>query len=72
MRSQNMLWVQAAVILAKDPTVKVICPESSDDFLEVLDIASPTDASLIERHMRCPTCGAHNSMRMRTDNKSDI
>lgn len=55
-------WVEAAKILGADPTAKVRCPRHDDDFLEVIDVPLPGRPGRVERHLRCPTCGAYNSI----------
>ena len=56
-------WVEAAKVLAADPRAQVPCPRHGDGTLEVHDIADPADPTSIERHLRCPVCGATNIIR---------
>jgi hypothetical protein len=66
MNRETLLWPEAGKILAEDPTAKVRCPRNADDYLMVIDASSAEDAMLIERHLRCPTCGAYNAIRIKT------
>jgi hypothetical protein len=54
-------WVEAAKILADDPHAQVRCPRNNDGVLQVTDVPGP-DGQL-ERHLRCPVCGASNIIR---------
>jgi hypothetical protein len=56
-------WVEAAKVLAADPRARVPCPRHGDGILEVHDVADPADPTSIERHLRCPVCGAGNIIR---------
>lgn len=56
-------WVEAAALLAADPEAQVRCPRNQDDFLEVTAVPLPGETGRVERHLRCPTCGAHNAIR---------
>ncbi len=51
-------WVEAAKILAADPTAHVSCPRHGDGILEVIDVPVPGDPDTVERYLRCPVCGA--------------
>lgn len=59
------LWIEAGKILAVDPKAVVKCPDCGEADLEIFD--TPADATHIERHMRCPRCGAYNALLKRTD-----
>ncbi|HKT00714.1 MAG TPA: hypothetical protein VJT31_14380 [Rugosimonospora sp.] len=56
-------WVQAAKILAADPRAQVLCPRHGDGYLSVTDVPAKDDPSQVERHLRCPVCGASNIIR---------
>jgi uncharacterized C2H2 Zn-finger protein len=56
-------WVDAAKVLADDPHAQVRCPRNGDAYLEVIDIPLPGDPTQLERHLRCPACGATNIIR---------
>ena len=58
-------WVRAALILSADSDAEVICPECGQGVLEVGDIESGMADGLIERVIRCPSCGARNAIRQR-------
>ncbi|MEP6649253.1 MAG: hypothetical protein ABJA74_04975 [Lapillicoccus sp.] len=55
-------WVEAAKILADDPRARVLCPRNEDEYLEVTDVPLEGDTEQVERHLRCPGCGASNSI----------
>ena len=57
-------WVEAARILAKDPTAIVQCPQNGDGELLVRDVVSPDAPDIIERFLTCEKCGAWNSIRL--------
>ncbi|TGS10656.1 hypothetical protein EN852_024475 [Mesorhizobium sp. M2E.F.Ca.ET.209.01.1.1] len=54
------LWISAGSLLAVDPKAGVKCPECGEADLEVVDTKGGEDH--IERHMRCPKCGAYNAL----------
>jgi predicted RNA-binding Zn-ribbon protein involved in translation (DUF1610 family) len=54
------LWIEAGKILAVDPKAVVKCPDCGEAELTVFD--APSGAARIERHMRCPKCGAYNAL----------
>jgi len=56
-------WVEAAKVLAMDPTAKVVCPQRLDGTLAVHD--EPCGEGMIERYLICDVCGAKNVIRMR-------
>jgi hypothetical protein len=56
-------WAAAAIVLAADPYAQVRCPHHDDGFLEVTDVPLPGAAGRVERHLRCPGCGAGTSLR---------
>jgi hypothetical protein len=56
-------WIHAAKVLATDPRAEVLCPRNEDALLVVTDDAEEPERAF-ERHMRCPKCGAYNSIRM--------
>ncbi|BAV52096.1 hypothetical protein MesoLj113a_53920 [Mesorhizobium sp. 113-1-2] len=53
-------WIEAGEVLALDPKAVVKCPECGEADLTVFDTKAGRDH--IERHMRCPKCGAHNAL----------
>jgi hypothetical protein len=54
-------WVEAAKILAADPTAQVICPRNGDSYLQVTDTTA-SDGT-VERRLKCPVCQATNVIR---------
>lgn len=54
-------WVEAATILAGDPAALVTCPVCGKDKLKVTDVRA---GDVVERALKCPSCGAVNYMRM--------
>ncbi|QKD04550.1 hypothetical protein [Mesorhizobium loti] len=54
------LWIEAGKILAVDPRTIIKCPDCGEAELTVLD--TPADATHIDRHIRCPGCGAYNAL----------
>jgi hypothetical protein len=56
-------WLDAAKVLADNPTAQVLCPKNRDGYLEVTDHVTPGDSTQRERWMRCPVCGATNILR---------
>jgi len=57
-------WIEAGTILVKNPQTRVLCPKNRDAYLVVTDASPPENPHVIERHMRCPKCGAYNSLRL--------
>lgn len=53
-------WVEAGRALGLDPNAKVRCPNCAQADLVVQD--QLVGSGHWERHMRCPACGAYNSM----------
>ena len=56
-------WIAAGEVLARDPTVRVRCPEKDDGFLAVHDEALRGEARSVERYLVCEACGARNVIR---------
>jgi hypothetical protein len=56
-------WVEAARVLAADPTAQVPCPRHGDGILVVEDGSDPANPALVERYLRCPACGTYNVIR---------
>ena len=59
MGKRNEQWKEIAILLANNPNLKIPCPNSSYEYLEVLDIdaESKSDPTLFERIIFCPHCG---------------
>jgi hypothetical protein len=64
MNAEGIRWIEAGKILANNPEAKVLCPKNADGFLTVTDASSPVNTLVIERHIRCPVCGAYNAIRI--------
>jgi len=64
MKEESRRWIEAAKVLASDPSQIVRCPDRDDGVLIVEDVVS-SDPTRMERYLRCETCGAWNVMRMR-------
>lgn len=64
MKKESRRWIEAAKILASDPSQIVRCPERDDGVLLVQDVVS-SDSTRMERYLRCEACGAWNVLRMR-------
>ncbi len=58
-------WLEAAKILAIEPSRQLRCPERDDGFLRVHDERFDSDPTRMERYLVCETCGARNVLRMR-------
>jgi predicted RNA-binding Zn-ribbon protein involved in translation (DUF1610 family) len=70
MESTSRKWIEAGKVLAQDPMAQVPCPTCGAEFLEVVDHPWDQDPSLSDRQLRCPQCGATETLvRMR---KGDI
>lgn len=67
MKTASQRWIDAAVVLGKDPTAKVLCPQNEDAYLEAWDqvLGNDEGGQRFARHLRCPICGAYNEMLMR-------
>jgi len=58
MQENTKLWIEAAKILATNPTAKVSCPVCKIGTLNVKDESFGNDK--IDRYMLCDSCGQHN------------
>jgi hypothetical protein len=59
-----MRWIEAGQILVKDSDAIVTCPVCQEDVLQVEDVRSDVASPVLERHMTCPSCQAHNLLRL--------
>jgi hypothetical protein len=57
-------WIEAGKLIATDSCAKVPCPACQAAALQIEDVRSEINPSLLERHMLCPQCGAYNSLRL--------
>ena len=69
--ASGRLWLNAALVLAGDREVKVVCPECGEGILEVVDIGSGLGDGLMERVLSCPRCGARNVIRLQGEGGSN-
>lgn len=65
MKTESSRWIEAGKILAENPGAKVLCPRNQDAELVVKDESPSDHPEIVERHMRCPKCGAYNAIRLR-------
>lgn len=65
MKDESFRWIEAGKILAENPNARVVCPEKQDAELVVTDASPQNNPEIIERYMRCPKCGASNSLLIR-------
>lgn len=64
MDTEHDRWVAAGTALAIDPLARVICPRCGSASLTVQDTPLGQTGG-VERHLRCPTCGAYEAILMR-------
>jgi predicted RNA-binding Zn-ribbon protein involved in translation (DUF1610 family) len=64
-------WLEAGIVLAKDPNAKVVCPECAEGTLEVQDVRGELDPDVVERIMKCPVCGKFNALRLKRPQQDD-
>jgi DNA-directed RNA polymerase subunit RPC12/RpoP len=65
MKEETQRWIKAGTLIANNPECLVKCPECQKEFLEIEDIRADNNPELLERHMKCPSCGARNVLRLR-------
>jgi formate dehydrogenase maturation protein FdhE len=58
--AETRRWVEAGITLSKEPKAVVMCPVCQRAPLGVMD--QILGERKVERHMRCPLCGAYNSI----------
>ncbi len=64
MKEETQRWVKAGELISNDPQSMVKCPKCRKENLEVEDIRADSEPELLERYMKCPSCGAWNVMRL--------
>jgi DNA-directed RNA polymerase subunit RPC12/RpoP len=69
MTPEAKLWLDAAMILGRDPSAKVRCPVCAAADLIVRDVYPSLDADVFERYLECPSCKSRNIMRMKAPRK---
>jgi hypothetical protein len=57
-------WIEAGKVLAQDASAQVPCPVCQSAILQVTDVVNESNSSELERHMKCTSCGAYNSLRL--------
>jgi hypothetical protein len=60
----TLLWIEAGKLLAEDPAALISCPVCANENLRVTDHRSTETPSVVEREMRCLSCGARNYLRL--------
>jgi len=65
MKAESKIWLDAAIVLGRDPTAKVRCPVCEHEYLMVRDVYPEPDSDLFERYLECPNCRSRNIMRMK-------
>ena len=60
-------WVKAAADLIRNPYAQVLCPNCGVAFLTVED--EQLDDQHIDRHLKCPNCGAHETVLKKTNDE---
>ena len=64
MTAESKRWIDAAILLGRDPAAKVRCPVCERDDLKVRDVYPAPDSDVLERYLECPSCKSMNIMRM--------
>ena len=64
-------WTDAGIILARNPTKEVECPNCSAANIEV-SVHYVAGLTTFERILRCPSCGAVNTLRMTYKNPPPV
>jgi DNA-directed RNA polymerase subunit RPC12/RpoP len=65
MKPESKKWIDAAIVLGRDPTAKVRCPVCEREYLTVRDVYPEPDSENFERYLECPNCKSRNIMRMK-------
>ncbi len=68
MKEESKRWINAAIILGKNPNAKVSCPRCGQNYLKVEDVQI---ANTLERHLMCLSCNATNSILIRTEKENN-
>ena len=65
-KEMNELWKEMRIQLAKNPKLKIPCPNCSHEYVQVLDVEAEikSDPTLFERIIFCPNCGGKIYLRM--------
>ncbi len=65
---EHTTWVKAAADLIRNPYAQILCPSCGLAFLTVED--EQLDEQHIDRHLKCPNCGAHETVLKKTPNET--
>ncbi|ETW93834.1 MAG: hypothetical protein ETSY1_37520 [Candidatus Entotheonella factor] len=65
-------WVEVGQAIAADAKAQVTCPVCAGATLEVWDVPWEVEPKRWERHMKCPACGAYNSLRMKAEPSAQV
>jgi transcriptional regulator NrdR family protein len=65
MKAESKKWLDAAIVLGRDPAAKVRCPVCEHEYLTVRDVYPTPDSDVFERYLECPNCKSRNIMRMK-------
>ncbi|HEX8907128.1 MAG TPA: hypothetical protein VF771_19915, partial [Longimicrobiaceae bacterium] len=58
-RPERRRWIDAAVVLSRDPEVRVPCPTCGRETLRVMDADVPLRPGIVDRYIQCPWCRRH-------------
>ena len=72
MNTESKKWLDAAIVLGRDPTAKVRCPVCEGEYLTVRDVYPKPDSDNFERYLECPNCRSRNIMRMKRSSASAL
>jgi len=67
----NQKWLDAAKVLGRDSSEKVVCPECGHLYLQVMDIQSNVNPLDFERYLSCPDCNARSILKMKRNTSSN-
>jgi len=65
MKAESKKWLDAAIVLGRDPTAKVRCPVCEHEYLTVRDVYPTPDSDVFERYLECSNCKSRNILRMK-------
>jgi len=65
MKPESKKWLDAAIVLGRDPTAKVRCTVGDHEYLLVRDVYPTPDSDVFERYLECSNCKSRNIMRMK-------
>jgi len=59
MKEESRAWIEAGIVLGKNPLAHVACPTCGDPRIEVEGVPHPKSPGLVDRYLRCSKCGAY-------------